>query len=104
MTAGRTYAVSVTMKNSGTSVWTAADAYRLGSQNPQDNTRWGLARVELPHSVPPGGEVTFTFTVMPPRTIGSYNFQWRMVQDGVAWFGSYTPNLVISVRRFCADC
>jgi len=98
------YDVSVTMRNTGNATWTAGTNYRLGSQNPQDNTRWGLNRVELPHSVPPGGEVTFTFTVTPPRTIGSYNFQWRMVQDGVAWFGSYTPNLVISVRRFCADC
>lgn len=104
MVSFESYDVSITMRNTGSTTWTAGTNYRLGSQNPQDNIRWGLARVELPHSVPPGGEVTFTFTVTPPRTIGNYNFQWRMVQDGVAWFGSYTPNLLISVRRFCADC
>jgi len=39
MTVGQSYSVSVTMKNSGTSTWTAATGYKLGSQNPQDNTR-----------------------------------------------------------------
>ena len=104
MVSFESYEVSITMRNTGNTTWTAGTNYRLGSQNPQDNTRWGLARVELPHSVPPGGEVTFTFTVTPPRTIGNYNFQWRMVQDGVEWFGSYTPNVVISVRRSCLEC
>jgi hypothetical protein len=40
MTAGQTYPVSVTMRNTGTMTWTAAHLYRLGSQNPQDNTTW----------------------------------------------------------------
>ena len=104
MVSFETYDVSITMRNTGNTTWTAGTNYRLGSQNPQDNIRWGLARVELPHSVPPGGQVTFNFTVTPPRTIGNHNFQWRMVQDGVSWFGASTPNLVISVRRFCTDC
>lgn len=98
------YTVSVTMKNVGTTTWQAGTNYRLGSQNPQDNTRWGINRVPLPHSVPPGAQVTFTFLVFSPVKAGSYNFQWRMVQDGVEWFGDYTPNVVVSVRPVCTTC
>ncbi len=98
MTAGQSYSVSVTMRNSGTTTWTS-DVYRLRSQNPPDNTTWGLNRVYLPTgtTVPPGYDYTFYFTVTAPSTAGSYNFQWRMVQEGVTEFGDYTPNVLVSV-------
>jgi thermolysin len=98
MTAGQSYSVSVTMRNSGTKTWTS-DVYRLGSQNPQDNTVWGFNRVYLPTgtTVPPGYDYTFYFTVTAPATTGSYNFQWRMVQEGVGWFGDLTPNVLVNV-------
>jgi hypothetical protein len=41
MTAGQSYNVSLTFKNTGTSTWSAAQLHRLGSQSPQDNTTWG---------------------------------------------------------------
>src|SRR5207237_1324496 len=96
---GQTYAVSVTMQNTGTTTWTAAGAYRLGSQNPQDNTTWGTNRVSLPSgsSVAPGANVTFSFNVTAPATAGTYNFQWRMVQDGVEWFGALSANAAVRV-------
>jgi hypothetical protein len=100
MVAGQRYTVSVRMKNIGGTTWTAAEGYRLGSQNPQDNLTWGLHRVGLPASVAPGGEVTFNFTVIAPSTPGTYNFQWRMVQDGVGWFGDPTPSVAVNVIRF----
>jgi RHS repeat-associated protein len=81
-----------------TARWTAGSLYRLGSQNPQDNTTWGLLRVELPNSVAPGASVTFSFNVTAPATVGTYNFQWRMVQDNVEWFGAYTTNAAVSVQ------
>lgn len=98
MTAGQSYAVSVTMKNTGSNTWTTAGSYNLGSQNPQDNGTWGVARVGLPYSVAPGDEVTFNFTVTAPATLGTYNFQWRMVQDGVEWFGDFSPNVAVTVN------
>jgi len=98
MTAGEFTTVSITMKNVGTTTWTAGSAYRLGSQNPQDNMTWGLNRVVVPTSVPPGATVTFTFDVFAPAKSGTYNFQWRMVQDGVEWFGPLTPNVPVSVK------
>src|SRR5262245_56371621 len=36
-------------------------------------------------------------SVPASATVGSYHFRWRMVQDGVAWFGNDTADLVISV-------
>ena len=65
---------------------------------------WGLNRVPLPHSVPPGGTVTFDFIVTAPSKAGLYNFQWRMVQDGVEWFGAPSQNVVISVKKPCTWC
>jgi YD repeat-containing protein len=96
MTAGQNYTVSVTMNNSGTSTWTT-DLYKLSSQNPQDNGTWGTGRVYLSATVAPGANRTFTFTVTAPSTAGTYNFQWRMVKEGVEWFGGYTTNVAVQV-------
>src|SRR5262245_61177327 len=99
MTAGQRYTVSVTMRNTGTTSWTAAALFRLGAANPYDNTRWGMNRVLMGSSdnVAPGQQKTFTWTVTAPSTAGSYNFQWRMVRDGVAWFGPLSTNVVVAV-------
>jgi hypothetical protein len=98
MTSGQSYNVSVTMKNTGTNAWSSSDSYRLGAQNPQDNTTWRTPdRVELPSSVAPNTEVTFAFTVTAPSTAGTYNFRWQMVQDGVAWFGDASANAPVTV-------
>jgi hypothetical protein len=97
---GQTQAATVTMKNTGLIPWVAGGntPYRLGAQNPQDNTIWGLNRIDLPTSVvPPGESVTFNFTVTAPAQPGSYNFQWRMVIEGVEWFGDFTPNIDVFV-------
>ena len=84
--------VSVAFQNMGTNAWTKA-------QNPQDNTTWGLNRVDLAPGevVPPGGVKTFGFTACAPPIQGDYDFQWRMVQDGVEWFGQFSPNVVVTV-------
>jgi hypothetical protein len=102
--AGGVYPVSVTMTNTGTETWTAGSQFRLGSQNYQDNYTWGLARVELPASVPPDGEVTFNFNITAPPSAGIYNFQWAMVQDGVEWFGQDTNNVAVEVTSPITFC
>ncbi|HEX6903577.1 MAG TPA: S8 family serine peptidase [Thermoanaerobaculia bacterium] len=103
MVAGRTYPVSVTLKNVGTEAWNPigpqCNAYRLGSANPYSNGTWVPAtRVELPAPVAPGGQVTLSFTVTAPSIPGTYNFQWQMVQECVQWFGDFTPNVVVTVQ------
>ncbi|MCV9385267.1 NBR1-Ig-like domain-containing protein [Reichenbachiella ulvae] len=99
MTPGDTVTVSVTMQNDGTSTWTEADLYKLGSQNPQDNNTWGLQRVHLDPSdqIAPGQSKIFTFDVIAPSNPGVYNFQWKMVQDNVEWFGPSSDNVTITV-------
>lgn len=97
MIAGHTYSAQVTMLNAGSTTWTAADSYVLGSQNPQDNTTWGFYRVSLPGNVAPGQQGTFTFTVTAPATPGSYAFQWRMLREFVEWFGDTTPSVQVAV-------
>ena len=99
MTAGQQYSVSVTMRNTGATTWTAAGFYRLGAVNPYNNALWGMNRVGLTsgESVAPNQNKTFTWTVTAPASAGTYNFQWRMVRDGVMWFGPTTVNAVVTV-------
>ena len=104
MYAGESYSVSVTMRNTGNTTWPAGSVFKLGSQNPQDNMTWGLNRAPLTQSVAPGGQVTFSFIVSAPGP-GKHNFQWRMVQEGVEWFGALTPNVIVTVKLPpCPSC
>ncbi|WP_426117535.1 RHS repeat-associated core domain-containing protein, partial [Massilia sp. PWRC2] len=45
----------------------------------------------------PGQTAGYTFQVTAPAAAGTYNFQWKMVQDQVEWFGATSPNLAIQV-------
>jgi hypothetical protein len=96
---GQVAPVSVTMCNTGGTTWTAAGAYRLGSQSPQDNFTWGTNRITLSASdnIAPGQCKQFAFNITAPATPGTYNFQWRMVQDGVEWFGAASSTVQIQV-------
>lgn len=92
MTAGQQYDVSVKMRNSGSTTWSAARLDRLGSLSPQDNALWGRSRIYLPRTVAPGEDVTFNFVVTAPYSgldelpAALPHFHWQMVQDGVQWF------------------
>jgi RHS repeat-associated protein len=96
---GQRFTATVQMANIGDKTWSTASRYALGSQNPQDNSTWGNGRIALPGDVLPGQTATFTFTAVAPNTPGTYNFQWRMVQDGVEWFGVLTPSASIVVAN-----
>ena len=98
MVAGTTSLVTVRMKNEGTTTWTPSGEYRLGSQDPQDNVRWGRNRAPLPGEVAPGATVDFTFGITAPAVVGSYGFEWQMVRDGVSWFGLSTGRVTIAVE------
>ncbi|MEQ9307535.1 MAG: NBR1-Ig-like domain-containing protein, partial [Marinoscillum sp.] len=96
---GASFTATITMKNTGSTTWTKSSLHKLGSQNPQDNTYWGSTRVELlaSESISPGNQVTFTLNGTAPSSAGTYNFQWKMVQDNVEWFGSTTDNVLVTV-------
>jgi hypothetical protein len=94
---GQTFPISITLQNTGQTTWVAATGYQLGSQNPTDNSTWGVNRVNLPHDVAPGQLVTFNFIFTAPTSPGYYDFQWQMLQNGVGWFGATTTNIPIEV-------
>lgn len=109
MTPGATQSVSITVQNTGKTSWTKAAGFQLGSQNSQDNTIWGLNRIELNdgETIAPGANKTFTFDVTAPAEENTYNFRWRMMQEGVNWFGQLTENRLIKVDNnpvFLDDC
>src|SRR5262249_22596339 len=93
MTVGQSSVVSVTMQNNGSTTW-AAGTYSLQSQA---GATWGVTRVNVSSPVGPGGSAAFAFYITAPATAGSYNFQWRMAQDGVGAFGAASTNVAITV-------
>jgi hypothetical protein len=101
MEPGQATVVLITMKNTGTTVWSTASAFHLGSQSPHDNELWlptSGNRVLLPVlSVMPGQLVTFTFAIHAPKKPGNYTFQWRMVQENITWFGERTSPVEITI-------
>lgn len=97
MLPGQSKSITVQMRNNGNYTWTAATNFRLGSQNPANNSTWGIARVNATSDVAPGQTGTFNFTIKAPATPGVYNLQWQMLQENVAWFGDLTPNQAVKV-------
>lgn len=101
VTAGQSFNVSVTMVNTGSNTWanSGAQAHWLGTQNPENNMTWGKNRIPLPSaSVAPGATAIFSFSLTAPSTAGTYVLQMGMLQEGLEWFGSRTPNISIQVN------
>ncbi|MDO8588670.1 MAG: glycoside hydrolase family 9 protein [Armatimonadota bacterium] len=88
MTAGQQYPVTVTMKNIGTSTWTQAAGYKLGAAGDSDPF-CAFNRVDLSggDSIGPNQQKTFSFTMTAPTTPATYTTDWRMLREGVEWFG-----------------
>jgi len=97
---GGQHLVTVTMRNAGSTAWTPGAGYRLGAQNPQDNTTWGLNRAALPAGVQvaPGQTHTFSWMLNAPATPQVPHFQWRMLREGVQWFGQRTADRYVHVK------
>ena len=99
ITAGGSFAASVTFQNTGACTWTAANGYRLGSQNPENNTTWGTSRgySTASDAIAPGQSKTFTINAVAPSTAGTYGWGWRMVREGINWLGTPTNGSFTSI-------
>ncbi len=97
MEAGRTYKVILRYVNTGNTTWSASNGYALGSWNPENNFRWGVARVPMPNNVLPNGPGIFEFNVVAPSLPGVYGFQWRLLEENVEWFGGESTNVQVTV-------
>jgi hypothetical protein len=109
MAPGETISVSIMMKNTGTTNWTKSEGYKLGSVDPEDNMTWGTNRVELEagETIAPGQSKIFNFDITAPTDKNIYRIQWKMIQDGNAFFGEKTENTLINVGSpsfFLDDC
>ncbi len=99
METGLTYDVTVTMKNTGSTVWLPGEFKLKVSTTGADNTlnAWAVANVELSSDVLPRTEVTFSFKVTAPNKSGVYNLQCQLVKDGL-FFGQPSTNVVVNVN------
>jgi len=99
MDPGEKITVSITMRNTGESTWTDTDNYKLGSWNPEDNNTWGISRVVLDQGeqIKPNENKIFEFEITAPSEAGKYNFQWKMLEEDIEWFGNESRNVVITV-------
>jgi hypothetical protein len=97
MIAGKSYAVSVTMKNTGQSVWKQGSyALKLTSVSESIAKTWTVSSVDVSSTVGTGELVNFNFTLTAPQTEGNYNLQWQMA-EGNSFFGENTMNIPIVV-------
>lgn len=87
MEKGKTYNISVTVKNTGSIPWTSGTfgmAYHWYSNN--TCVLWDGARDYVKTTVQPGQSYTFNVPVKALSNAGSYTLQFDMVQEGVTWF------------------
>src|SRR5690606_13441279 len=80
---GERFSATVRVHNTGGTVWDPGKNYRLGSENPRDNLNWGTNRIYLSEALHPGAVRDVSATLTAPQTAGTYQFSWRMLQEGV---------------------
>lgn len=87
---------TVRVQNTGTTTWTVGAGYALGAVDDSDPFYTSDTRVRWPagESVAPGATREFTIPLASPRAAGMYTTDWRMVRDGVHWFGATTTQRV----------
>ncbi|GIO86403.1 hypothetical protein J25TS5_33350 [Paenibacillus faecis] len=87
MITGKSYTVTITVRNDGESTWSEKEMYRLGGMG--DSDPFANARQYLPQgqNIQTGQTCNFTFTMTAPNASGIYTSDWQMLQEGVTWFG-----------------
>jgi hypothetical protein len=79
----------VAFRNAGTNTWGVDGVYQLGEV---DSTNWARSpSYLLEGTVPPGATGTFRVNVCAPNVEGLYDFQWRILKNGVPT-GIYSAN------------
>lgn len=94
MTAGKRYAVTITVRNDGWDTWSEAAGYRIAATLIASGTAPANADYDaaghhpLPQAttVPPGETATFSLALTAPAKPGSYDLYYDMVHEGVTWF------------------
>ncbi|MDD4409626.1 MAG: DUF2341 domain-containing protein [Candidatus Pacebacteria bacterium] len=111
MEAGKSYSVNIVVRNTGSEAWVggnvgASNSFPLGGvgDGALDSGKFGLSRFYIPTgtTINNGGQFTFSFTMTAPATAGTYNPQYRMVKESVAWFGqTHSSTITVIVNGAC---
>ncbi|MFT3713391.1 MAG: NBR1-Ig-like domain-containing protein [Archangium sp.] len=92
---GERLVAQVVMKNTGTSTWTRSGGVKLGAAGDSDPlSAVGRLELDVTERVAPGQTRIFSITLDAPRAMASLTTDWRMVREGVAWFGETKSQLV----------
>jgi hypothetical protein len=95
MTPGQTATVHITFRNRGV-LWNDARSFRLGAVGDSDPFT-ATTRYNVGSEIGPNTNKTFTLTFTAPTTPGTYTSDWRMLREGVNWFGqTLTVNVTVS--------
>jgi len=106
MTAGKTYRVSITLKNTGITNWVAATLgstghYCLGT-NVNNNPNGplflnGANRVAFTSgaSISPNSITTVTFQMKAPTMTGTYKLNFKMLKEQATWFGDVLERNIV---------
>jgi len=99
---GRSYRVTVSFRNIGTTQWTAA-THRLDVA--KANAKWGWVAEAVTPSAPveQWRDADFDFPITAPAKPGTYNFEWRMGTAAGGTFGEVSPVKRIVVIDSDAD-
>jgi N-acetylmuramoyl-L-alanine amidase len=102
MKTGEVYTATVTFRNRGV-LWSDAYGFRLGAVDDSDPFTTST-RSTMGATVRPGATYTFTVVMTAPSTPGTYTTDWRMVRDGVAWFGdTVTKQVTVALAGIPGD-
>lgn len=97
MNSGSRYDVSVTMKNTGESVWRESNfALRLVDVSQSMVNIWVVDKINVNKTVFSGETVSFYFSITAPPAAGNYNIQWQMAENG-SFFGERSMNIPVLV-------
>lgn len=100
MVAGQSYTVSIKVKNTGKTTWTAAAGYKLvavGGSDPFTSAKSiALAPTE---SVAPNATKTFTVTMTAPLKSGTMTSDWQMYKGSVKFGAVYKKSVKVTVAK-----
>jgi len=88
LSCGEVAAALVEVRNTGNATWTREAGYKLGTVDDSDPFH-PTTREWLPEEavIEPGRSRVFEFELTAPDDEGVFTSDWRMVQEGVEWFG-----------------
>jgi hypothetical protein len=101
-------AFDITVTNTGTATWPSGGAnpvhvavyFTFQNRDAANDCvgSVGSCRYALPADVPSGGHATIHVQKATPFDVGAYTLDIDMVQEGLFWFETQTPNLPVAVN------